>query len=233
MNDSLQPRRQGFPYATWGAGTAAVGALTALLTGVFLALPILILESPGAGEELSTGGTVAAQLATAFGFLIVPYLIAARPGGGFRAAMERLGFRSFERSAFGWIAAAGATYIAFTVVYANLITPPEQEDIASSFGALPVQFLLIVVCAAISEEVCFRGMLFGGLRRRYGRYGAALLAGMMFGLLHVTTGITAVPPLVVFGFVLALLYEKTGSLWPSILLHGLNNGLALIILHNS
>ena len=55
-------------------------------------------------------------------------------------------------------------------------------------------------------------MLFGGLRERLPRLAAALLAGLVFGGLHALTGVTAVPPLIVFGFVLALLYEKTGSI---------------------
>ena len=40
--------------------------------------------------------------------------------------------------------------------------------------------------------------------------------------------ISAVPPLIVFGVILALLYEKTGSIWPGILLHMLNNSVALL-----
>ncbi len=36
------------------------------------------------------------------------------------------------------------------------------------------------------------------------------------------------PPLIAFGFVLALLYEKTGSIVPAILLHMLNNSVALL-----
>jgi membrane protease YdiL (CAAX protease family) len=57
---------------------------------------------------------------------------------------------------------------------------------------------------------------------------AALVSGLIFGGLHATTGITAVPPLMIFGFILALLYEKTGSIWPCILLHMLNNSVALL-----
>ena len=36
------------------------------------------------------------------------------------------------------------------------------------------------------------------------------------------------PPLMVFGFLLALLYERTGSIVPGILLHMLNNSVALL-----
>ena len=85
-----------------------------------------------------------------------------------------------------------------------------------------------MIAAPISEEICFRGMLFGGLRERLPRLAAALLAGLVFGGLHALTGVTAVPPLIVFGFVLALLYERTGSIVPCILLHMLNNSVALL-----
>jgi membrane protease YdiL (CAAX protease family) len=71
-------------------------------------------------------------------------------------------------------------------------------------------------------------MLFGGLRRNLARLPAALLAGLIFGGLHALTGISAVPPLMVFGFILCLLYEKTGSIVPGILLHMLNNSVALL-----
>ena len=36
------------------------------------------------------------------------------------------------------------------------------------------------------------------------------------------------PPLIAFGFILALLYERTGSIVPGILLHMLNNTVALL-----
>lgn len=42
------------------------------------------------------------------------------------------------------------------------------------------------------------------------------------------TGISAVPPLTFLGFLLALLYDKTGSIVPGILLHMLNNSVALL-----
>jgi membrane protease YdiL (CAAX protease family) len=71
-------------------------------------------------------------------------------------------------------------------------------------------------------------MVFGGLRTRLPRIAAALISGLVFGLLHALTGLSAVPPLIAFGFVLALLYEKTGSIVPGILLHLLNNSVALI-----
>ena len=126
------------------------------------------------------------------------------------------------------MAAAVGAYLAFGVLYTQLIVEPHQKDIAEGFGAVPVQVLLIVVAAPISEEVCFRGFLFGGLREKLPRVAAALVSGVIFGGLHALTGVSAVPPLIVFGFILALLYEKTGSIVPGILLHMLNNSVALL-----
>jgi membrane protease YdiL (CAAX protease family) len=182
-----------------------------------------------ANGDLTTFGNVFVQIATALGFLLVPMAIAARGGAATLGEIfGRLGVRRFKPSALKWMAAAVGAYLLFAGLYSALIVEPHQKDIAEGFGALPVRILLIVVLAPISEEVCFRGMLFGGLREKLPRLGAALLSALIFGGLHALTGVSAVPPLIVFGFVLALLYEKTGSVLPGIVLHMLNNSIALL-----
>jgi membrane protease YdiL (CAAX protease family) len=178
---------------------------------------------------LTTLGSVISQLATELGFLLVPFALASMRGStSIQESLRRLGFRRFKGSAFGWMALAFVLYLAFTVFYSLVITEPKQKDIAESFGPTAIQVLLIVVAAPIAEETCFRGMLFGGLREKLPRLGAALITGLIFGGLHALTGVTAVPPLIVFGFLLALLYERTGSIVPGILLHMLNNTIALL-----
>jgi membrane protease YdiL (CAAX protease family) len=182
-----------------------------------------------ANGDLTTFGNVFVQTATAVGFLLVPMAIAARGGASTMGEiLGRLGVRRFQPSALKWMAAAVGIYLLFAALYSALIVEPHQKDIAEGFGALPVRILLIVVLAPISEEVCFRGMLFGGLREKLPRLGAALLSGLIFGGLHALTGVSAVPPLIVFGLLLALLYEKTGSILPGIVLHMLNNSIALL-----
>ena len=219
-----------FPYSNWGARVAVLGVLLALGTGIFLGVPAIVIDAPADDADLSTGASVAVQLATALGFLMVPMVIAARWGARSPwEALRRLGVRRFRPlSALKWSAAAVGAYLLFAILYTGIFGAPEQEDIAESFGPVAVQVLLIVFAASISEEICFRGMLFGGLRERFPRYGAALLSAVIFGALHALTGISAVPPLIAFAFVLALLYEKTGSIVPGIVLHMLNNSAALL-----
>jgi membrane protease YdiL (CAAX protease family) len=180
-------------------------------------------------STLDTLGNVLSQIATALGFLLVPMALASMRGAkGPREIFQRLGVRSFDRSAFKYMGLTVVLYLAFNFFYSAVITEPHQEDIAKGFGAIPIQILLIVIAAPVTEEVCFRGMLFGGLREKLPRIAAALICGLIFGALHAITGISAVPPLIVFGFLLALLYEKTGSIVPGILLHMLNNSIALL-----
>lgn len=218
-----------FPYSNWGPGMAVLGVILAVGTGLVLGSFGAAIGGQEPNGDVTTLGNVLAQLGLVIGFVMVPMAIVAQRGAeSVRVILSRLGVRRFELSALKWMGAAVGAYLAFAILYSALILQPEQEDIAESFGSVPVQVLLIVFAAAISEELCFRGFLFGGLREKLPRVSAALLSGVVFGALHAVTGISAVPPLIAFGFVLALLYEKTGSIVPAILLHMLNNSVALL-----
>lgn len=208
---------------------AIIGVLLALAAGFLLGIPVLVIDRPAHGH-LSDAANAALQFATALGFLLVPLAIASRMGEvSLATALRRLGARRFRPlPALGWMAVAVIAYVVFVALYVAIVGEPKQEDIAKTFGALPVQILLIVIMAPVSEEICFRGMLYGGLRSRLPRSAAALLSGLIFGGLHALTGISTVPPLVAFGVILALLYERTGSIVPGILLHMLNNCFALL-----
>jgi membrane protease YdiL (CAAX protease family) len=222
-----EPASREFPPSNWGPSGALLGALLAFVIGILLALPAFLVFSDGEGE-VTTTGNVLGQFATVLGFLLAPLVIARSSGASsLGEALRRLGVRRFRPSAFKWMAAAIGAYLLFAILYTALFGVPEQEDIADGFGPIPVQVLLIVFGAGIFEEVAFRGMIFGGLRERLPRVAAALVAGAIFGIPHAFTGISAVPPLIALGFIFCLLYEKTGSIVPGILLHMLNNSVAL------
>jgi membrane protease YdiL (CAAX protease family) len=219
----------GFPYANWGPGAAILGVVLAIGTGIMLGIPAAFFPEDADGE-LSAAASSVAQLGLVAGFLLVPMAIVAQRGAsGIGQILGRLGVRRVAiGTALKWMAASIGAYFVFAALYSTLITPPEQEDIADSFGPVPVQILLVVLGASIAEELLFRGFLFGGLREKLPRWVAALIAGAIFGSLHALTGISAVPPLIAFGVILCLLYEKTGSIVPGIILHVLNNSAALL-----
>jgi membrane protease YdiL (CAAX protease family) len=226
-----EERQDRFPYANWGPWAGVLGVVAALFVGVVLGIPFAIAGAKGGGQnELSTFGNIGVQAMTAAGFLLVPIGLAIQHGAMAAGAVAaRLGARRFgPLRALKWVGAAIVCYLIFSAVYVAVFGEPHQDDIAEGFGPVPVQVILIVILAPISEEVCFRGMLYGGLRTKLPMIPAALIAGIVFGGLHALTGVTAVPPLIVFGFLLCLLYEKTGSIVPGIVLHMLNNSVALL-----
>jgi membrane protease YdiL (CAAX protease family) len=225
----VEPPSTRFPYANWGPLAAILGVVAALFAALVVAVPVAIVDHPPSADELSTAANAITQLGQELAFLLVPFGLAMMRGATtVGEAAGRLGLRRFKPSALLWVLAAMFTYLALAVAYVAIFGEPKQEDIAEKLGPVAVQVLLIAIVVPICEETCFRGMLFGGLRERMPRFAAALVSGLIFGALHATTGVTAVPPLMIFGVILALLYEKTGSIVPGIILHMLNNSIALL-----
>jgi hypothetical protein len=130
-----------------------------------------------------------------------------------------------------------AAYFAFAIAYASVVHP-HQKDLTRSLGfghgvvVGIVIGILIVGAAPFSEETFFRGFLFGGLRRGIGFVAAAIVSALIFGAFHYTgTGsLTVLPQLAVLGLVLAWVYQRTGSIYPTIAIHAINNAIAFAIL---
>jgi uncharacterized protein len=183
-------------------------------------------------ESLGAKLTLQALLA----ITLVGVAFAAAKNNGFAAA-EALGLRRPARPFLGATFAAYGIYIACAVVLAALIQP-EQEDITrelgfdeSTLGAIAAG-VLIVLAAPISEEVFFRGFMFAGIRQRTPFAAAAVASASVWGLFHYTGpdswGVCL--QLAVFGVILCWLYERTGSILPTIAVHTFNNALAFTLL---
>ena len=135
------------------------------------------------------------------------------------------------KSAALWTVVALVVFLTFAVLWATLIDKPEQttaEDLGvdESQLALIGAGVLFVVTAPIAEELFFRGFFYGSLRSALPTAWAALLCGLVFGAIHAGSGVSAVPALILLGVMLCLLREKTGSLYPCIAVHAINNAIA-------
>ena len=84
--------------------------------------------------------------------------------------------------------------------------------------------LFIAVLLPVAEELLFRGGIFRVLRQNRRFWPAALISSVIFGILHIH------PFLMVFAFLLGIiscgLFERTGSLFPSMLFHIVINNIA-------
>ncbi len=107
-----------------------------------------------------------------------------------------------------------------------------QDAILAADGLSPGSLLGLLLVAAglgpLVEELLFRGLLYGWMRRHFGVLSSASLSALLFASVHAIPWL--IPSFFAIGMVLALLYERSGSLWPPIALHGTYNAINLILL---
>jgi len=86
--------------------------------------------------------------------------------------------------------------------------------------------LVMAVLAPLAEELVFRGLLYGWLDGRWGATVAWAVSSLLFAAAHAEPAhVVLVLPLGLwFGF----LRWRSGSLWPSLVAHIVNNGMAVV-----
>jgi membrane protease YdiL (CAAX protease family) len=140
------------------------------------------------------------------------------------------------------LVAAAAGYYLLSLAYSALLSLHGTDRLPAPLGttqstvALAGVAVFVCVFAPLAEEFFFRGFLFGVLRqmrvvvagREVGAWVAAVIVGILFGLAHAGSALSQdLIPLGFLGFVLCLVRWRTGSLYPCMALHALNNALAL------
>jgi membrane protease YdiL (CAAX protease family) len=100
-------------------------------------------------------------------------------------------------------------------------------------------WVVVAPVTAVVEELLYRGLLYRWFRERLPIWLAVLASALIFGLLHGSLlspggwmGAHMALSLTLFGVIAILLFEGSGSLWPSILIHFVNNSLFVIGAYN-
>ncbi len=88
--------------------------------------------------------------------------------------------------------------------------------------------VLAVVVAPLTEELVFRGYLYGVTKKYGGRVAAMFTSALLFAAVH--HNLPAMPALVILAIGFTLAYEITGSLWTPIVMHMLFNLAPLVII---
>lgn len=86
-------------------------------------------------------------------------------------------------------------------------------------------FISIAVAPAFLEEFLCRGVVLQSLRE-FGDNFALIISSILFGLMH--GNLVQTPYSLVVGLVMGYFVLYTGSLWPAILAHFINNGMAVV-----
>jgi membrane protease YdiL (CAAX protease family) len=126
----------------------------------------------------------------------------------------------------------GIVMLVLTFLLGPILHPGREQGVTPDTwqpdhaAAYVVNGLVIAIVAPIVEELTFRGLGYS-LLVRFGRWTAILLVGLAFGAAHGL--VQAFPLLAVFGIGLAYLRDRTDSVFPGMLVHGLFNAVALIV----
>ena len=119
------------------------------------------------------------------------------------------------------------------MLFKNFHTPVHPVDlrILNTQDGFTRALLLVQasICAPIVEEMTFRGLLFEGLRLRWGVAIAAVLSSAIFALSHNTLP-GGFLQLWTLGFVFALVSYRSRSNFPNILMHAIHNGIVTMIM---
>ena len=96
---------------------------------------------------------------------------------------------------------------------------------AASAIAFALSAVTIIGGAALTEELYFRGLLYGRLDARFGVASAVVGSAGVFGLAHFEPN--AFPALFALGLVLGLVRMRSSSIWPGVAIHAANNVIAI------
>jgi membrane protease YdiL (CAAX protease family) len=232
LDPPLGPPANDWPV--WTGFMALLGALVlAAVGGLIVDIPAIVLGVKISSEHtppgIELGDTVVQDLA----FVLTAVLFARF--GGRTVRSWQFGFRSTPvRRAAGLAALTIVGFVAFTAVWVTALNVTEKDTkLLEALGTnettvlLVLSALLTTVIAPICEETLFRGYIFAALSKWRGWLPAAVITGVLFGGVHAFSApVEDLVPLAVLGFALCALYRRTGSLYPCIAVHSLNNSLA-------
>ncbi len=219
----------------WPPWYGPLGLVAGLGLGVFGGVIVgLIAHAGGASlTNISPGLTDAETVVQDIGFIVAAVYLAARVGpvsGRQFGLISKLPLRrALALVVGGLVAFYLLSFVWFSALHTSGTEKTLLKEIGGNSGTLGILAACAVTCvvAPICEEFLFRGFIFAALRNWRGPWPAALITGVLFGAVH---GISApavdLLPLAFLGAVLCVVYQQTGSLYPCIVLHLLNNSIA-------
>ncbi|WP_020060499.1 CPBP family intramembrane glutamic endopeptidase [Bacillus sp. 123MFChir2] len=110
--------------------------------------------------------------------------------------------------------------------YENSKTEAMQQNV--NFFTVLIAFISAAVISPVYEEIFYRGFLYRWLRTRLGMIVAIFLSSVIFTIIHIPT-YNAMPVNFLSGIVFAWAYERTNSIWAPVIIHGLTNGIMVLL----
>lgn len=134
----------------------------------------------------------------------------------------------------------GSAFLAVGVYLINIMLagglmklfPQSAENVETTFSGImgdnvPAAFLVIALAPAVCEEMLFRGLILHSLKARYRVVSAIAITAALFGAYHMS--LVKFIPTGLLGAVLCYVVWKTGSIYPAMLMHFLNNACSVSV----
>lgn len=221
-------------WPVWTGFAVLVAALVlAAVGGLIVDIPALVLGVKISAEHTPPGLEFADTVVQDIVFVLTAIMFA--QFGGRKVRSWQFGFRPTPlRRAVGLAALTIVAFLLFSAIWVVVLNVKEEDTkLLNALGTnetallLAASALLTTVIAPICEETLFRGYIFAALSKWKGWIPGAILTGVLFGAVHVGSApVEDLIPLGVLGFALCFLYRRTGSLYPCIAVHSLNNSFA-------
>ncbi|MGL4952918.1 MAG: lysostaphin resistance A-like protein, partial [Culicoidibacterales bacterium] len=107
-----------------------------------------------------------------------------------------------------------------------------QETVESLISLVPfISIITIVILAPFVEEIVFRYLLIGGLKKHMPIWGAATISTVVFALIHVLQAgdFINIIPYLALGAGLTFAYVRTNNIMVPIALHFIQNFVAVLV----
>lgn len=218
----------------WRALPWAATALFAFAGAVVVSVAVtLVLGTAQRPADQRSASELLVLTALSDGALVVFLVVSGRYL--LRLRLSDLGLRSPSRASLTFAAFSGLALwlvsVLVNAVWIQAFGANPQSLIVSvaahrGLGALALDLATGAVVAPFAEELLFRGLIFGGLWQRLPFFAAASASALLFAAAH---GLAVIAPIFVLGIGLAYVYARTGTIWSSMLAHGLVNAISLLI----
>jgi membrane protease YdiL (CAAX protease family) len=233
------PKKYWGGWATVGFGAIVVVAIVvvqAIVALVFTVSELLANREMDIQQfvlQLESDGNLfsAATFATFIvGMILVILFIKVRQGASLR---DYLALRSISKKAVAAMVAIVIGFLAFSFLISYFRPNPSESDVMldayRSIAWPPMLWIAAVICAPIFEEAFFRGFLFTGLQNsKVGTAGTIFLTALPWAFLHVQYDIFQILLILFLGILLGIARSTTRSLWSPLIIHSLNNLLAMV-----
>ena len=233
----LAPGFMGPRMAWHGYGShRLVIATTILIVLVANAGPVAYTAWAGVRGLCSVPGFLTAALSVDLALLAITYFRFIRPGVMTASTLGLDRSRLASHVGLGLGVGVGVLVVSAVIQAGMRAIGVQQTQLASleCVREFPLPGFLAVVLvggalAPIVEELYFRGFVFRGYLVTRGPLVAYGVMPLLFGVLHLN--LPALLPIVVLAMIFAWVYQRTGSIVPSMVGHALNNTTAFCILY--